>query len=460
MNIKKIEFFEIFPWDKNFETGIFQIDEEHKRLVNILNLLAAHLANRSHELMLNKYFDELIEYTDYHFKSEEDIWIKYFSDEWLTEHKIEHESFINQVIAFKNEEKNKIALDDIIHDIVTFLSKWLAYHILDRDKRMAKAIYYIKSGLTPAESQKIVNQEMSGSMKILIDTVLTMYERLAVHSMDIMREKILRKEAENQLIILNNELIHKSDQLKQANLMLEASINKEKEIYKLKDEFTSNVNHELRTPLTSIILTTEYLLESAKDMNQNEISTNLKKINRSSNHLLNLINELLDFSKIENGKIDCNINQINLKNIILECISNFDPICKSKNNILITELEDIIFEMDKNHIEKIISNLLSNACKFTDHGTVVIKAIESDNNIIITVSDTGIGIDNEDQNKIFDRFSQGKLKQNKPSGTGIGLHIVKNLMQRHGGKVEVKNNSDKGTTFTLILPKISKWNNL
>jgi len=191
------EIFEIFPWSKNFETGIDTIDEQHKKLVEILNRLAAHLANMSEEFILNDIFDELADYADYHFRSEEEIWTEYFTgDSWLEEHEQTHATFIGDVLALKQSDKS---LDEVILDVVSFLSQWLAYHILDNDKRMAKVVLGIQDGRTLVEAKKQSEDEMQGSMKVLIDTVLTMYDSLSSRSLELMREKALRKIAEKEL---------------------------------------------------------------------------------------------------------------------------------------------------------------------------------------------------------------------------------------------------------------------
>lgn len=197
--IDKIDIFEIFPWNKNFEVGIELIDLQHKELVKILNKLASHLANLSTPLVLNEIFDELANYADYHFNSEEKIWKEYFkNDVWLSNHEKTHSSFISEVIKIKENKDNK-SLDDVIHDIVSFLSKWLAYHILDNDKRMAKVVLSLQSGYTLEESKLIVDDLMSGSMELLINTVLTMYDSLSTRTLALMREKALRKKAEESL---------------------------------------------------------------------------------------------------------------------------------------------------------------------------------------------------------------------------------------------------------------------
>lgn len=196
-----IVYFDIFPWDNNFETGIDEIDEQHKKLVQILNQLAAHLANRSHEVILEQIFEELAEYADYHFKTEENIWTKYLKDdECYVEHEQIHKSFISQVIALKQLDADK-PLDQVIQDIVSFLSKWLAYHILDSDKRLAKVVLAIESGNSLEQAKIIANDQMSGSMQILINTVLKMYDSLSTRTLDLMREKALRKEAEDALTL-------------------------------------------------------------------------------------------------------------------------------------------------------------------------------------------------------------------------------------------------------------------
>jgi len=200
MDTNEIEFFEIFPWDKNFETGIALIDEQHKKLIYILNKLAAHLANRSDVVILDSIFDELLDYTDYHFKTEEKIWSAHFKDDdWYTTHEKTHDSFIDKVIALKKEENEK-PLDDVVLEIVSFLSQWLGYHILDTDKRMAHAVLTLESGASLEEAKVHANEIMSGSMKVLIDTVLAMYDSLSIRTLDLMREKALRKQAEAALL--------------------------------------------------------------------------------------------------------------------------------------------------------------------------------------------------------------------------------------------------------------------
>jgi two-component system sensor histidine kinase/response regulator len=189
-------YFEIFPWDKNFETGIAKIDEQHQELVRILNQLAAHLANMASPVKLNDIFAELAAYADYHFKTEESIWSAHLTgDDWFITHKKTHKSFIDKVVELKQLERDR-PLYDVVQEIVAFLTQWLAYHILDSDKRMAMALQAIQSGSDVERAKHLANEEMGGSMRILIETVLKMYSNLSNRTMELMRESSLRRQAE------------------------------------------------------------------------------------------------------------------------------------------------------------------------------------------------------------------------------------------------------------------------
>ena len=199
MKNDKITYFEIFPWHKNFETGIAIIDEQHQQLVHILNRLAAHLANRASPVLLNSIFGELADYAEHHFKTEEKTWGKYFNnDVWFTSHEKKHDNFSNQVARLKTQQTDG-SIDDLTQEIVSFLSHWLANHILNIDKPMAKAVLSIESGNSIEQSKVYANEEMAGSMQVFIDTVLTMYDSLSSRTMDLMREKSLRQHAEEEL---------------------------------------------------------------------------------------------------------------------------------------------------------------------------------------------------------------------------------------------------------------------
>ena len=204
--LEGVDFFEIFPWDKNFETGIAEIDLQHRKLVHILNQLAAHLANLSTKFTLNKIFQELADYADYHFKTEEAVWKKYLKEDSSYEkHQTIHNSFLGKVLAIKSSE-SELPFDDVIKELVSFLSQWLAHHILDSDKRMAKVVLAVEAGKSVAEGKILADKEMSGSMQLLIETVLSMYDKLSTRTLSLMREKAMRRKAEEALQVSEEQL--------------------------------------------------------------------------------------------------------------------------------------------------------------------------------------------------------------------------------------------------------------
>lgn len=208
-----LDHFEVFPWNKNFETGIAIIDEQHKALVSLLNELAETLA-RDDQLEINRVFDELAEYANFHFETEETIWVEYFGDDsWLSSHQLNHSSFLPKVVELKEQDTSK-PLIEIIESIVKFLIRWLAFHIIDNDKRMAIVVHSMKKGLSFEEEKVVSDKRMNGSIRVLIETVMTMYDGLSSRTLDLMRERHERKKVEEEL--------HKANlQLREVNIRLE-----------------------------------------------------------------------------------------------------------------------------------------------------------------------------------------------------------------------------------------------
>jgi len=191
--------FEIFPWNRNFESGLALVDEQHKELVRIINHLATHLGKQSSPVELNQVFADLAAYADYHFKTEESLWAPVYGDDPdYISHKGTHDSFMVKVAKLKSEEQTR-PLEKVVEDILRFLTHWLAYHILDSDKRMAKTVLAVQEGLSLEQAKRRANEEMSGSMQILIETVLSMYDHLSSRTLDLMRERNERSKIEDAL---------------------------------------------------------------------------------------------------------------------------------------------------------------------------------------------------------------------------------------------------------------------
>lgn len=202
---KKFECFEVFPWNENFETGNKIIDQQHKKLVLLLNKLGRTLINEE-SIEVNLAFDELAKYADFHFHEEEAIWANHFADDyWLSSHQMSHASFLPKVIEIKKQEVGK-KLSNVIEEIVQFLIRWLAFHIIDSDKRMAIAISEIEKGTPINEAKLLAEKKMSGSMRMLIETILKMYDGLSSNAIDLMRERKARIKAEDKLKKVNRKL--------------------------------------------------------------------------------------------------------------------------------------------------------------------------------------------------------------------------------------------------------------
>ena len=190
---------DIFPWNENFQTGIPGIDEQHRKLVELLNKLASHLAFGVEKPELNSIFNELTEYTQYHFITEEAVWEKYLSaDELSVDHARMHQSFVEDVLKLRGKQ-DTFANEQVIEDIVVFLTHWLAFHILESDKHLAKIVLSMQLGLTLDDAKDKARMEMSGALRVLIETILSMYDTLSARTLQLMREVAERQRAEEKL---------------------------------------------------------------------------------------------------------------------------------------------------------------------------------------------------------------------------------------------------------------------
>lgn len=200
-----IENFEIFPWDDNFEIGIQEIDHQHKTIVLLLNKLANNLI-KEEKIEIEETFTELANYADYHFECEEKIWEENIEDNDIkVSHRFSHSSFLPKIIELKEKNKDK-PYNEMIEEILLFLIRWLAFHIIDEDKRLSLIIQETKKGKNFNEAIDSTEDIMNGSMKILIDTILSMYDNLSLKAINLIRERKRRIEAEKKLQKLNIEL--------------------------------------------------------------------------------------------------------------------------------------------------------------------------------------------------------------------------------------------------------------
>lgn len=191
---------DIFPWNENFNTGVAKIDEQHRRLVELLNSLASHVAYQSDLPAINSIIDQLADYAVYHFQTEEAIWHRYLPEDLLeTQHKKVHHSFIETVVRLKSEQARKPALK-MVEEILSFLTRWLAAHILESDRHLAAIVLALQSGMTFQQAKIHANEQMSGAHKLLIDIILSIYESLSTNTLHLMRQ--LNQHQQDQAFLL------------------------------------------------------------------------------------------------------------------------------------------------------------------------------------------------------------------------------------------------------------------
>ena len=433
-----LETVEIFPWNANFETGIPEIDSQHRRLVDLLNRLVTHLAFRAEAPALNAVFEELKAYTLIHFCDEEAIWAAELGDaDWAPAHARSHAGFVEEVLRLKAEENVK-PLDDVIEDIVGFLTHWLALHIIDADKRLAKAVFARREGLSIEDAKRRADDEMAGATRALIGTVMSMYDRLATRTVQLTREMTRRRQAE--------------EQLQRANAQLEAAREAAVAANEAKSMYLANMSHEIRTPINAISGMATLMQRESVSPEQAE---NLQTIEDAAHHLLRIVDDILDLSKIEAGKLSLESLPLGVDALLESVVAMLGARAASQGLALKREPSDIAVQLagDPTRLRQALLNFVGNALKFTEAGSVTLRARCVDETregmlVRFEVEDTGIGISSEALPRLFANFEQtDPAISRKYGGTGLGLAITRKLARLMGGDAGVESRPGEGSTF-------------
>jgi ammonium transporter, Amt family len=231
------------------------------------------------------------------------------------------------------------------------------------------------------------------------------------------------------------------------------------EANRTKSAFLANMSHELRTPLNAIIGYSEMLMEEAEDTDQTGFIPDLEKIRNSGKHLLELINDVLDLSKIEAGRMDLFLETFNVVELVQDVVGIIHPLSERNGNQLSVHCDSTLGDIyaDVVKVRQALFNLLSNACKFTDHGRVslVVEPVSDASGawVDFEVRDTGIGITPEQLSRLFQEFTQADSSTTrKYGGTGLGLALSRRLCRMMGGDITVESQSEKGSTFRMRIP--------
>ena len=352
--------------------------------------------------------------------------------------------------GFKQQEKSILQLD--------FSNK-----IIKKIQRVRIPI--IKKGRS--KYANVIEESLQGIFKEHeIEMILPVFLEKSLVGLLLMGQKLSEAKYDDNdiglLIPMAEECFMASERLKYQEFMILERTEKEKheELSKLKSEFLSHVSHELRTPLTAMCWSVDNLLDGIPEKSTPKVMEYLKNVSENIRYLRYMIENLLDVTKIETGKIEIHKEKLDSMREIKKVIKFLNPIANKKKIKIMTSLKKFLYVLaDQDYLQAILTNLIDNAIKYSCEGCVIKidskqKRMNNKKSVVaISVQDSGEGIPQEKLKTIFERFERVKKeKAKRQKGVGLGLHIVKKLVELHGGEVKVESQLNKGSTFTFTLP--------
>lgn len=348
---------------------------------------------------------------------------------------------------------------DIALSVVTLQSYIKVKELLEKTQLQARELEVQQEELRQTNEEL---QEQTKALKKSEEILQSQKEELKVTNEEL-------EERSNALELQRDAIKKKNRELEQARKEIEKKAKDLEIASRYKSEFLANMSHELRTPLNSIIVLSQLMAENkTKNLTEKQIEF-VNTIHSSGMDLLDLINDILDLSKVESGKLEVNLEQLYLDDLINSSKRIFEPVIEKKGLKFKTELDKNLPEYiitDIQRVQQILKNLISNAIKFTEKGSITLKIskpdsntrfinkkLKPDNTVAISVIDTGIGIPRDKQDLIFEAFRQADgTTSRRFGGTGLGLSISRNFSSLLGGEMHLESEENKGADFTLYLP--------
>jgi len=357
----------------------------------------------------------------------------------------EHAEYRVQRVASSGAIEREWNALPVTHPLVRWLrenKEVLVTEEIQIRRGMAEALAEAEPDLADMKVALLVPMESEGELL----GILALGEKLSSDVFDAQELELLEVLVGQATIALQTSRLY--EEVKHSNeQLIEAD--------RQRSKFLAQFSHELRTPLNSIIGFSKILLKSPTSDLTSDDRNDIGTIHSNGVHLLNLINDVLDFSKIESEKVELVLETVAVEPLVAECLRSTESLIRGRKVKLHRSIQPglLPLQADRTKFRQVLLNLLSNAVKFTPEGDVTVCVEAHDHELLVSVSDTGVGIREEDQPKLFKAFQQLNGQMHLPlGGTGLGLAISKTFVELHGGKIWVQSRPGRGSTFSFTVP--------